>query len=52
MSFYMVAKFLTGIVLLSMDARVIGKENIPQDKSLVIISNHTSFGDPPAFLCL
>ena len=48
MSFYMVAKFLTGIVLHLNGARVIGKENIPQDKSLVIISNHTSFGDPPA----
>ena len=49
MSFFnMVAKFLTGIVLHLNGARVTGKENIPQDKSLVIISNHTSFGDPPA----
>ena len=49
MSFYMVAKFLTGLVLHLNGARVIGKENIPQDKSLVVISNHTSFGDRRLF---
>lgn len=48
MSFYMLAKFLTGLVLKIGGARVIGRENIPEDKSLVVIANHSSFGDPPA----
>jgi len=44
--FYRLGYILTGAWLRLGGMKIIGKENIPQDKSLLIIANHTSFGDP------
>ena len=46
--FYRFVRGLMGCFLQLAGARILGKENIPEDDSLIIISNHISYGDPPA----
>lgn len=46
--FYRFVRGLLGCVLSLGGARILGKENIPEDDALLIISNHISYGDPPA----
>ena len=40
-------RILAGLFRLG-GARILGRENIPDDDGLLIISNHISFADPPA----
>lgn len=47
---YSLGKFLTGIVLKLGGLKIIGKENIPEDQKIIVIANHTSFGDVPAIV--
>lgn len=45
---YQVGRALCGFVYHLGGVRMIGRENIPEDRALIIICNHVSYGDPPA----
>lgn len=46
--FYRFARGLLVCILRLSGGRVLGRENIPEDDALLIISNHISLADPPA----
>lgn len=46
--FYRLARAVMGGVFTLGGIRILGKENIPDDNGLLIISNHVSYADPPA----
>jgi len=46
MTLYRLGIFLVRIWLILGGCRIIGKENIPGAGSMLVIANHTSFGDP------
>ncbi|MDO4732160.1 MAG: lysophospholipid acyltransferase family protein [Bacillota bacterium] len=45
---YRIGRAFFGIFLWLGGVRILGRENIPMDEPLIIISNHISYGDPPA----
>ena len=46
--FYRFARALVGGIFSLGGIRILGKDNIPEDDGLLIISNHVSYADPPA----
>ena len=47
MFLYSIGKPLVRFLLGLGGMRIIGSENIPKDRNMMVIANHTSFGDVP-----
>ncbi len=44
---YRFGKFLVSVCSLLAGWKIIGQENIPTEEAMLIVSNHSSYGDPP-----